>query len=117
MIGNFKMGGLNMIDIESYFASLRASWVSRFVSGYMDNWKLIPYTYFRQFGKNWLIFLMNIEYKTKQDYLRYIPDCYKEILQTCEKMGGGQTKTLSYFAEIGKQLVWGNKCIMLKNKV
>jgi hypothetical protein len=30
MIGNFEMGGLNMIDIGSYFASLRASWVSRF---------------------------------------------------------------------------------------
>ena len=65
MIGNFIMGGLNMIDIESYFVSLRASWVSRFVSGYMDNWKLKPYTYFRQFGKNWLIFSMNIEYKKK----------------------------------------------------
>jgi hypothetical protein len=25
MIGNFEMGGLNMIDIGSYFASLRAS--------------------------------------------------------------------------------------------
>ena len=50
-----------MIDIGSYFASLRASWVSRCVSGEMDNWKLIPYKYFRQFGKNWLIFSMNIE--------------------------------------------------------
>jgi hypothetical protein len=30
MIGNFEMGGLNMIDIGSYFASLRALWVSRF---------------------------------------------------------------------------------------
>jgi hypothetical protein len=63
MIGNFEMGCLNMIDIESYFASLRASCVSRFVSGEMDNWKLIPYKYFRQFGKKWLIFSMNIEYK------------------------------------------------------
>ena len=52
MIGNFEMLGLNMIDIESYFASLRASWVSSFVSGEMDHWKLIPYKYFRQFGKN-----------------------------------------------------------------
>jgi hypothetical protein len=33
MIGNFEMGGLHMIDIESYFASLRASWVSRFNIG------------------------------------------------------------------------------------
>jgi hypothetical protein len=105
MIGNFEMGGLNMIDIGSYFASLRASWVS----GEMDNWKLIPYKYFRQFGKNWLIFSMNIEHKKIKDYLRYIPDFYKEILQTWIKMGGGQTKTLSHFAEIRKQLIWGNK--------
>jgi hypothetical protein len=43
---------------------------------------------------NALIFSMNIEYKKIKDYLRYIPDCYKEILQTCKKMGGGQAKTL-----------------------
>ena len=55
---------------------------------------------------------MNIEYKKIQDYLRYIPDFYKEILQTWIKMGGGQTKTLSHFAEIRKQLIWGNKFIM-----
>ena len=63
VISNFEMGGLNMIDIESYFASLRASWVSRFVIGEMDNWKLIPYKYFRQFGKNW--FSLNIFYLLK----------------------------------------------------
>ena len=59
---------------------------------------------------------MNIEYKKIKDYLRYIPDFYKEILQTWIKMGGGQTKTLSHFAEIRKQLIWGNKFIMFKNK-
>jgi hypothetical protein len=31
-------------------------------------------------------------------------------------MGGGQTKTLSHFAEIRKQLILGNKLIMFKNK-
>jgi hypothetical protein len=31
-------------------------------------------------------------------------------------MGGGQTKTLSHFAEIRKQLIWGNKFIMLNIK-
>jgi hypothetical protein len=46
---------------------------------------------------------MNIEYKNIKDYLRYIPDFNKEILQTWIKMGGGQTKTLSHFAEIRKQ--------------
>jgi len=78
MIGNFEMGCLNMIGIESYFTSLRASWVSRFVSGGMDNWKLIPYLYFRQFCKNWLIFSMNIDYKNIKDYLRHIPEFIKK---------------------------------------
>jgi hypothetical protein len=31
-------------------------------------------------------------------------------------MGGGQTETLSHFAEIRKQLIWGNKFIIFKNK-
>jgi hypothetical protein len=29
---------------------------------------------------------------------------------------GGQTKTLSHFAEIRKQLIWGNKFIRFRNK-
>ena len=37
-------------------------------------------------------------------------------MQTWIKMGGGQTKTLSHFAKIRKQLIWGNKFIMFKNK-
>jgi hypothetical protein len=46
---------------------------------------------------------LSIENKKIKDYLRYIPDFYKEIMQTWIKMGGGQTKTLSHFAEIRKQ--------------
>jgi hypothetical protein len=52
MVGNFEMGGLNMIDIGSYVASLGASWVSRFVSGEMDNWKLILFKYFSSVSFN-----------------------------------------------------------------
>ena len=103
MIGNFEIGGLNMIDIESYFPSLRTSWVSRLVSGEMDNWKLIPNKYFRQLGKNWL----NIEYKKIKDYLRYIPDFYKEILQTWIKMGGGSNKNAITFCRDQKTAYMG----------
>jgi len=75
----------------------------------MDNWKLIPYKYFRQYGKNWLIFSMNIEYKKIKDYLRHMP-VFKEILKTWIKMGGGQTKNAITFcrdkktAYMGKQI-------------
>jgi hypothetical protein len=37
-----------MIDIKSYFIALKASWVSRLVTGYISNWKLIPLKYFNE---------------------------------------------------------------------
>jgi hypothetical protein len=45
-----------MIDIESYFISLKASWVSRLADSKFLNWKLIPLKYLNVFGKIWLIF-------------------------------------------------------------
>ena len=73
-----------MIETTSYFTSMRASWVSRFVSGEMDNWKLMPYKFFRQFGKNWMIFSMYIKYKQNER----LPEFYKEILKSWIKIGG-----------------------------
>jgi hypothetical protein len=65
LIGDFEKGGLKMIDIESYFISLKASWVSRLADSKFSNWKLIPLKYLNVFGKIWLIFKMNIPYKFK----------------------------------------------------
>ena len=58
------------------------------------------------------------EYRIQKikDDLRYIPDIYKEIVNTWVKMNGGQIQTPSHFTEIIKHLIWGNKCIMFKNK-
>jgi hypothetical protein len=42
--GDFEKGGLKMIDIESYFIFLKASWVSRLADSKFSNWKLIPST-------------------------------------------------------------------------
>ena len=51
LIGDFEKGGLKMIDIESYFISLKASWVSRLADSKFSNWKLIPLKYLNVFGK------------------------------------------------------------------
>jgi len=40
-----------MIDIQSYFMSLKASWVSRLVSKQLVNWKVIICKYFDELGK------------------------------------------------------------------
>jgi hypothetical protein len=54
VVGKLGNGGLKIIDIQNYFMSLKASWVSRLVSNQLVNWKVIPRRYFAKFGKEWL---------------------------------------------------------------
>ena len=60
---DFEKGGLKMIDIESYFISLKKSCVRRLTESTCANWKLIPLKYFNIFGKTLLIFYLNIDVK------------------------------------------------------
>jgi hypothetical protein len=56
-----KRGGLDMVDIDSYFKSLNISWVSRLTNNSLANWKVIPMKYFNKFGKQWLVFNINVD--------------------------------------------------------
>jgi len=78
LIGDFEKGRLKMIDIESYFISLKESWVSRLTDSKCSNWKLIPLEYLNAFGKKWLIFNMNIDVKKHNQFQNDIL-----ILQKC----------------------------------
>jgi hypothetical protein len=49
-VSNSEKGGLKMIDIDIYFISLKASWVSRLADSKFSNWKLIPLKYLNVFG-------------------------------------------------------------------
>ena len=73
-------GGLNMVDINSYFKFLKVSWVKRLLSSKTSNWKVIPRKYFDKFGKNWLIFKMNIDNGKSIENFNDIPEFYKEII-------------------------------------
>jgi hypothetical protein len=42
LIGSYEIGVSNMFDIENYFISLKASWVSRLLNKKYTNWKIIP---------------------------------------------------------------------------
>ena len=70
-----------MIDIKSYFIALKASWVSRLVTGYLSDWKLIPLKYFNATGKDWLVFNMNLDNTKSLNYLKKIPELYREIVK------------------------------------
>ena len=105
-----------MIDIQSYFMSLKASWVSKLISNDISNWKLIPLKYLSVVGINWLIFKMNFEKKKILDYIKHIPEFYREVFKCWVISGGGQTKKPTNFTEVRKQVFWGNNHINSENK-
>ena len=107
---------LNMVDINSYLKSLKVSWVKRLLSSKTSNWKVIPRKYLDKFGKNWLIFKMNMDNGKSIENFKDIPEFYKEIINCWVEFGGGQTKTPTNFREIRNQNIWGNKYIKFNNK-
>ena len=74
-------GGVEMIDIKSYFIALKASWVSRLVTEHISNWKLIPLKYFNATNKNWLVFSLNLDSTKSLNYLKKIPEFYREVVK------------------------------------
>ena len=80
-----------MVDINSYFKSLKVSWVKRLLSSETSNWKDIRRKYLDKFGKKWLIFKMNIDNGKSTENFNDIPEFYKEIINCWVVFGGGQT--------------------------
>ena len=115
-VGKLANRGLKMIDIQSYFMSLKASWVSRLVSNQLVNWKVIPCNYFAKLGKKWLVFSQNLDNIIVNKYAKQIPEFYGEVLRSWNKIGGGQTRTPLNFADVSKQIIWGNKLIKFDHK-
>ena len=105
-----------MIDIRSYFCSLKASWVNRLVNGKDANWKLIPMKYYGGFGTNWLIFRTNNDDIKLHECFKNIPEFYADIVQCWKKTGIDKVKEPVTFTEIRKQIIWNNKFILFKNK-
>ena len=89
LIGDYEKGVLNMVDINSYFKSLKVSWVKRLLSSKTSNWKVIPRKYLDKFGKNWLIFKMNMDNGKSIENFNDIPEFYKEIINCWVEFGGG----------------------------
>ena len=99
IINSYERGGLQMIDIKNYFIALKASWVSRLVTGH------IPLKYFNTTGKNWLVFSMNLDSTKSLNYLKKIPEFYRKVVKCWNLSGGGQTKSPVTFIYIRKQII------------
>ena len=95
-----------MIDIKSYFIALKATWVSRLVTGHISNWKLIPLKYFNAIGKNWLLLYSYNFHPIKNTHLRHVTVHYFSVLYNRKP----------YFFRIGRpdKSVFSSYCTLCK---
>jgi hypothetical protein len=70
----------------------------------------------QNWGKKWLVFSQNLDNITVNKYAKQIPEFYGEVLRRWNKIGGGQTRTPLNFADVRKQIIWGNKFIKFDHK-
>ena len=116
LINTFEGGGLNMVDIESFYIMLQIKWVKSLLSTENTNWKAIPKYYLDAFGPNFLVFYMNLcSIKQLPEYQR-LPSFYSDLIQNWFKFRNIDKTCPRTFFDIRKQLIWGNDLIKHDNK-
>ena len=65
---------------------------------------------------NRYVFSQNLDNITVNKYAKQISEFYGEVLRSWNKIGGGQTRTPLNFADVRKQIIWGNKFIKFDHK-
>ena len=103
-----------MPDIKSQFQTLQIKWVNRLISDDDMNWKIIPKHIFDRYGKNFLLFKMNIGNMKNLEIK--LPPFYRSLLETWINAGGGSSTELTSFAAIRSQIIWGNQNIKCNGK-
>ena len=113
LIGQKHLGGIDMLDTESFFRSLKIKFIKSLINEEEANWKLLPKYFLNDFGNNFLIFYMNLGQlkNVKNINNLYIPDFYKDLIETWLN-----AKKIKTFLDIRKQIIWGNEEIKLFNK-
>ena len=112
MYQDYVDGGLRVPNMEVMAKSLKLAWISRFLStdvlSRKENWKAIPYHFFREYGG--LNFLLRCNYDKKCFNQIDFPPFYQQILWYFPEL-----KTL-YESDIGQQMIlYNNKEILVGN--
>jgi hypothetical protein len=106
-----------MIDIESFVTMLQVKWVKSLLSNEFANWKVIPSYFLNKFGKNFLVFYMNLKSVSSlpKDYYT-LPDFYKELIKKWILFKNINKKQPKHFFDIRKEIIWGNEHILWNKK-
>ncbi|MCU7801185.1 MAG: reverse transcriptase family protein, partial [gamma proteobacterium symbiont of Lucinoma myriamae] len=87
MVQTYDKGGMKMVDIRTQLKTFQIKWVNRLIMNDNANWKIIPRYYFDKYGKDFIIFRMNIGHMRNLSDVN-LPNFYKDTLETWVDAGG-----------------------------
>jgi hypothetical protein len=115
IIAPIKCGGINFIDVESLFLSLKASWMKRIYENETENWNCIARNNFKFLGN--LNNILNTSFIKTQE----LPSCkkmspfYQQVLIAYNRCK--ISKAPNTLHSLNEQFLWGNKHLKVYSKV
>ena len=109
-------GGLNMIDLKSYFSSLKSVWIKRILDSSQDaNWSCIAKQYLNGIGTNNYFLYMDFSYKNMPTYIRNLPEFYTQLLSSFNSSKPEPIELDEMTTEdILNMSIWGNRLIQYR---
>jgi len=109
-----NQGGLNMIDVNMLFMSLKASWITKLLSANpcLHNWAQLPYKYFKPFLECNTNLMFNYDSSVEFDDLNCLNSFYKDAFLCYSNATAVDFE--NFKAHIASQCIWGNKFITVK---
>ena len=110
---NISQGGVNMIDVNAFFTSLKAAWLPRILNR-CDTWNCIAHKYFSFIGDVTSIKNVHFENEKSFEHTDILPSFYKEVVFSFAK-ANKYSKPVTK-EQCLEQPIWGNKDITMFNK-
>ena len=112
LIGKFEDGGIEMIDINSYFIAIKVTWIKRLMNS-ESNWSVIGNHSINQFGgRNLLLRITTSDI----NYINNLPVFYKQIFQACISTNKLEHRNIKSEYILLRQPIWHNIHIQYKRK-
>ena len=112
LIGKFEDGGVEMIDINSYFIAIKVTWIKRLMNS-ESNWSVIGNHSINQFGgRNLLLRITTSDI----NYINNLPVFYKQIFQACISTNKLEHRNIKSEYILLRQPIWHNIHIQYKRK-
>ena len=120
VIKKVKDGGLNMIDIESFFSSLKAQWMNRLLlcDPVNDRWSYLPLMYLKRLENLDIVKNVNFDEKYSFQDIEAILSFWLDVIKCYAKLNNIGKNDDFIRRNIFSQPLWGNRyiCVRKNNK-